>query len=93
MIIDKYIEIITDRYVEPKEEEILSSFLSLPPMPPVTQKQPSPQKRLPAAKPNIKKKAEKQSRDIRQLFQMMAEKNSNTEDEIDDHRNERDSCY
>ena len=38
------------------------SFLSIPPMPPITQKQLAPQKHLPAAKPNIKKKHEKQSR-------------------------------
>ena len=80
MIIDKYKEIVIDRYAEPKEEEIQAlSCLYLQCLQLHKNSQLHTQKRLPAAKPNIKKKPEKQSRYIRQLFKRMAEKNANTQ--------------
>ena len=59
LLIDKYKEIVIERYSEPMKEEILGSFLSLPP---VVRQEPA-QGRREAAKLVTKKKSkEKQAK-------------------------------
>ena len=77
MIIDKYREIITYRYAEPKQEEILSSFMSLPPMHQISQTQPAPQNRLSAAKLTLKRSLKNRVEIFGNYFKR-AEKNANT---------------
>ena len=78
LLIDKYKEIVTENYAEPKKEEILGSFLALPPEPIRKLKE---QKSTPKVTTK-KEKRKTQGQDIRKLFRKIAEKNEK-EDEID----------
>ena len=79
LLIDKYKEIVTENYAEPKKEEILGSFLALPPEPIRKLKE---QKSTPKVTTK-KEKRKTQGQDIRKLFRKIAEKNEKEDDEID----------
>ena len=81
LLIDKYKEIVTEIYAEPKKEEILGSFLALLPEPIRKLKE---QKSTPKVTTK-KEKRKTQGQDIRKLFRKIAEKNEKEDDEIDLH--------
>ena len=66
LLINKYKEIVTGNYVEPKKEEILGSFLALPAF---KEKNSNPR----VTEKKVKRKP--QSKDIRNMFRKMNEKN------------------
>ena len=79
LLIDKYKEIVTENYAEPKKEEILGSFLALPPEPIRKLKE---QKSTPKVTTK-KEKRKTKGQDMRKLFRKIAEKNEKEDDEID----------
>ena len=68
-----------ENYAEPKKEEILGSFLALPPEPIRKLKE---QKSTPRVTTK-KEKRKTQGQEIRKLFRKIAEKNEKEDDEID----------
>ena len=71
LLIDKYKEIVTKNYAEPKKEEILGSFLGLLPLP---IQMPKGQKSIIRVTAK-KEKRKTQGQDIRKMFRKIAEKN------------------
>ena len=67
LLINKYKEIVTENYVESKKEEILGSFLALPPL--TKEKNSNPR----VTEKKVERKP--QSKDIRNMFRKINEKN------------------
>ena len=74
LLIEKYKEIVNERYAEPKDEEVLGSFLALPPVGQVCKRDTRPEKGTKQGR-KAKENLHGQSKDIRQLFCKTEEKN------------------
>ena len=79
LLMEKYKEIVNERYAEPKDEEVLGSFLALPPVGKACKRDTRSEKSMKRER-KTKENHHGQGQDIRQLFRKVAEKN---EGEID----------
>ena len=79
LLLEKYKEIINDRYVEPKNEIIIGSFLALPAVKPSERKVQARKDKV-ASKSKEKKRPKKQGQDIRAFFKS-AEMNGGNDDD------------
>ena len=71
---EKYKEIVNERYAEPKDEEVLGSFLALPPVGQACKRDRRSEKSTKRGR-KTKENHHGQGQDIRQLFRKIAEKN------------------
>ena len=78
-LLEKYREIISDRYIEPKTEIIIGSFSALPAVQPSERKLQAEKDNL-ASKSKKKKIPKKQGQDIRAFFKL-AEMNGDNDDD------------
>ena len=79
LLMENYKEIVNERYAEPKDEEVLGSFLALPPVGQACKRDTRSEKSTKRGR-KTKENHHGQGQDIRQLFRKIAEKN---EGEID----------
>ena len=79
LLLEKYKEIINDRYVEPKNEIMIGSFLALPAVQPSERKVQAEKDKV-ASKSKKKKIPKKQGQDIRAFFKS-AEMNGDNDDD------------
>ena len=74
LLMEKYKEIVNERYAEPKDEEVLGSFLALPPVGQACKRDRRSEKSTKRGR-KTKENHHGQGQDIRQLFRKIAEKN------------------
>ena len=74
LLMEKYKEIVNERYAEPKDEEVLGSFLALPPVGQACKRDTRSEKNTKQGR-KTKENHYGQDQDNRQLFRKIAEKN------------------